>query len=199
MLKPRLKDFEHNFTSMGDECNCPVVWTFFSTTLLGNWDEDGLFPVLWPLLFQFCWHIECSTLIASTFRLLNSSVGIPSPPIVLLAILLLRPTWRHTLECLALSEWRHHCGYPGHENLFCTVLCILVTSFWSLLLLLGITVSVLYCAYLCMKCSFDISNYLKEISHLSPSVFSSIALHCSLKKVFLSLLAVFWNSAFSLV
>ena len=25
MLKPRLKDFEHNFTSMGDECNCPVV------------------------------------------------------------------------------------------------------------------------------------------------------------------------------
>ena len=25
MLKPSLEDFEHNLTSMGDECNCPVV------------------------------------------------------------------------------------------------------------------------------------------------------------------------------
>ena len=25
MLKPSLKDFEHNLTSMGDECNCPMV------------------------------------------------------------------------------------------------------------------------------------------------------------------------------
>ena len=32
-------DFEHDLTSMGDECNCPMVSTFFSTTLLGNWDE----------------------------------------------------------------------------------------------------------------------------------------------------------------
>ena len=35
MLKPSLKDFEHNLTSVGNECNCPVVWTFFITTLLG--------------------------------------------------------------------------------------------------------------------------------------------------------------------
>ena len=25
LLKPSLKDFEHNITSMGDNCNCPVV------------------------------------------------------------------------------------------------------------------------------------------------------------------------------
>ena len=25
LLKPSLKDFEHNLTSMGSECNCPVV------------------------------------------------------------------------------------------------------------------------------------------------------------------------------
>ena len=25
MLKPRMQDFEHNLTSMGDDCNCPVV------------------------------------------------------------------------------------------------------------------------------------------------------------------------------
>ena len=40
MLKPSMQDFKHDLTSMGDECNCPVVSTFFGTTLLGNWDED---------------------------------------------------------------------------------------------------------------------------------------------------------------
>ena len=40
MLKPSMHDFKHDLTTKGDECNCPVVSTFFSTTLLGNWDED---------------------------------------------------------------------------------------------------------------------------------------------------------------
>ena len=40
MLKPSMQDFDHNFTNMGGECNCMVVRTFFSTALLGNWDED---------------------------------------------------------------------------------------------------------------------------------------------------------------
>ena len=29
LLKPGLENFEHYFTSMWDECNCAVVWTFF--------------------------------------------------------------------------------------------------------------------------------------------------------------------------
>ena len=29
LLKPSLKDFENNLTSMGSECNCVVVWSFF--------------------------------------------------------------------------------------------------------------------------------------------------------------------------
>ena len=45
-----MQDFKHDLTSMGDECNFPMISTFFSTTLLGNWDEDWPFPVLWPLL-----------------------------------------------------------------------------------------------------------------------------------------------------
>ena len=40
MLKPSLQDFKHDYTSMGDECNFLMISTFFSTTLLGNWDED---------------------------------------------------------------------------------------------------------------------------------------------------------------
>ena len=50
MLKPSLEDFEHNLISIGNKCNCPMVWTFFSTALLGNWDEDWPFSVMWPLL-----------------------------------------------------------------------------------------------------------------------------------------------------
>ena len=33
-------------------------------------------------VFQICWHIECITLIASSFRIWNSLAGIPSPPLV---------------------------------------------------------------------------------------------------------------------
>ena len=39
MLKPSIQDFKDDITSMGDECNCLMVSTFFSTTLLGNWDK----------------------------------------------------------------------------------------------------------------------------------------------------------------
>ena len=47
-----------------------------------------------------------------------------------------------------------------------------------------------------MKCSLGISNFLEEISSLSHSMFSSIYLHWSLRKAFLPLLAILWNSAF---
>ena len=40
MLRLNMHDFEHNLTCMGDGCNCPVVWTFFSTAIPGKWDED---------------------------------------------------------------------------------------------------------------------------------------------------------------
>ena len=39
MLKPSMQDFKHDLTSIGDEGNCPMVSTFFSPILLGNWDE----------------------------------------------------------------------------------------------------------------------------------------------------------------
>ena len=35
-LKSSMQDFKGDFTSMRDECNCPMASTFFSTTLLGN-------------------------------------------------------------------------------------------------------------------------------------------------------------------
>ena len=89
LLKPGLENFEHYVTSMWDECNCAVVWAFFCIAFLWGWNENWPFPVLWPLLsLQICWHIECSTCIASSFRIWNSSPGIPSPPLALLVVML---------------------------------------------------------------------------------------------------------------
>ena len=40
LLKPHLETFEHYFASMGDECNCAVVWRFFGIAFLWNWNEN---------------------------------------------------------------------------------------------------------------------------------------------------------------
>ena len=50
-----------------------------------------------------------------------------------------------------------------------------------------------------MNCSLGISNFLEEISSLSILLFSSISLHWSLRKAFLSLLAILLKSAFTWV
>ena len=39
-------------------------------------------------VFQMCWHIEWSTFTASSFRIWNSSTGIPSPPLALFVVML---------------------------------------------------------------------------------------------------------------
>ena len=39
-------------------------------------------------VFQICWHTECSTFIASSCRIWNSSVGIPSHPLALFVVML---------------------------------------------------------------------------------------------------------------
>ena len=40
LLKPGLENFEHYFTSMGDECNCAVIWAFFCIAFLWDWNEN---------------------------------------------------------------------------------------------------------------------------------------------------------------
>ena len=59
LLKPGLEIFEHYFTSVWDECNCTVVWAYFGTAFLWDWNENWPFPVLWPLLsflnLLACW------------------------------------------------------------------------------------------------------------------------------------------------
>ena len=39
-------------------------------------------------VFQICWNMECSTFTASSFRIWNSSTGIPSLPLALFVVML---------------------------------------------------------------------------------------------------------------
>ena len=50
LLTPSLEDFEHNLTSMRNECNCSVIRTIFGAAFLRHLNENWPFSVLWLLL-----------------------------------------------------------------------------------------------------------------------------------------------------
>ena len=159
---------------MWDECNCEVIQTFFGIAFLCDWNENWPFPVLghcW--VFQNCWHIECSTFITSSFRIWNSSAGIPLPPPALFVVMLpkthlsshsrmsdsrwvITPVWlTGSLRCFLYSS-----VYPCHLFLISSASVSIDT------------ISVLYCDHLCMKCPLGIFYFLEDISSISHFVVS---------------------------
>ena len=63
-------------------------------------------------LFQICWHIECSTLTALSFRIWNSSAGISPPPLALFIVML--PKARYfTLQAVRLYVSDHTLWLSG--------------------------------------------------------------------------------------
>ena len=200
LLKPGLENFKDYFTSIWDECNCATVWAFFGIAFLWDWNENWPFPVLWPgncLVFQICWHIECNTFTASSFRIWNRSTGIPSPPLDLFVVMLYKAhltsysrmsgsRWVTTPSWLSWS-WRSFLYsssvYSGHFFLISSafVRSIPFLSFiepifaWNIPLLSLI--------------------FLKRSLVFPILLFSSISLHWLLRKAFL-FLAILWNSAF---
>ena len=54
LMKPSLKDFDHDLDSMWNECNCAVVWAFFGTGM----KTDLFHSCDWNCwVFQICWHV----------------------------------------------------------------------------------------------------------------------------------------------
>ena len=105
----------------------------FLSLLAILWNSEFKWLYLSFSLFFFSWlfvnsHIECSTFTASSFRIWYSSTGIPSPLLALFRVMLPKTYLTSHSRCLVLGEWSHHCCYLGHDDLFCTVLCILATS-----------------------------------------------------------------------
>ena len=125
-------------------------------------------------VFQIYWHTEYSTLPASSFRILNSSAGIPSSPLALLAA---GPSKAHLTSHSRMSGsgWVTTSSRLSRLTFFydCFVqfFCVFLPSLLDLIFFYPVfTISVLYCAHLCMKCSLGVSNFLEEISILSYSV-----------------------------
>ena len=89
LLKTHLEKIEHYFVSVWDECSCVIAWIFFAIIFLWDWHENWSFPVLWPLLSfpNLLAYSVPQTFTASSFRIWNSSTGIPSPPIMVNSIL----------------------------------------------------------------------------------------------------------------
>ena len=139
-------------------------------------------------VFQICWHFECSTFTASSFRTWNSSAGIPS--LALFMWCFLRPTWLHAPGCLALGEWSPHRDYLDHEGfLYCSPVYSCHLFLISSASIRSLSFLSFYWAHLCMKCSLGISNFLEAISSLSHSIVSLYFFALITEDAFLCLLA----------
>ena len=198
MLKPNIQYFKHDLTSMGEECNCPVVWTFFSTALLRTWNKDWPFLALWPLLglpdLLTYWVQHFENIIC---RVLNSSPGIPSHPLALLTAVLPK------------AYFTSHFRIPGFGWLttplwlYCSLRSFVynpVYSFYSFLISSASTRSLSFIVPIFgwnVPLIFPI--FLKRSLVFTLLLFPSTYMSHLLKKAFLSLLAILWNSALSWV
>ena len=59
-------------------------------------------------VFQIYWHIECSTFTASSFRIWNSSTGIPSPPLALFVVMLSKAHLTSHSRKSGLENFEHY-------------------------------------------------------------------------------------------
>ena len=94
-LKPSLKDFDCNLMKCKIR-NEHLAWAWlynslniFGVAFLLDWMKaDFLQSCGHSWVFQICWHIECSTLTASSFRIWNNLAGIPSAQLAFFVVIL---------------------------------------------------------------------------------------------------------------
>ena len=139
-------------------------------------------------VFQICWHIEYSTFTASSFRIWNSSTGIPSLPPALSIVMLPKAYLICITVCLALGEWSHHRGYLGHKAVFCiALLFILATSISS-----ASVRSIPFLSFMVPIFAWNVPLvcliFLKRSLVFPILLVFSISLYWSLRKAFQSLL-----------
>ena len=146
LLKPGLENFEHYFTSMWDECNCAVVWTFFGIAFLWHQNENWSFPALWPLLsFPNLLAYWVQHFHSITFRIWNSSVEIPSPPLALFVVMLSKA--HLTSQDVWLSVNDHIIVVIWVMKVFFVQFCVFSPALlWYLVFLLG---PYCFCPLLC--------------------------------------------------
>ena len=152
-------------------------------------------------IFQICWHIEYSAFTASSFRIWNSSTGMPSLPLALFVVMLSKAHLTSHSKMFG-SRWVITSSWlSGLWRSF-----LYSYSVYSCHLFLISSASVRSRPFLSfIKPIFAWNVHLVSLIFLKRSLvfpillFSFISLHWLLKKAFLSLLAILWNSAFKWV
>ena len=169
-----------------------MLWHCLSLGLEWKWTFFQSCGHCW--VFQICWHIECSTFTASSLRIWNSSIGIPSPPLALFVVMLPKAMTSHSrmsgsrwvITPLWLSgSWRSFL-YSSSVH-FCHLFLIPSASVRSIPFLSFIA------PIFAWNVSLVSLIFLKKSLVFPILLFSSISLHWSLRKTFLSLLAILWN------
>ena len=144
-------------------------------------------------IFQICWHIECSTFTASYFRIWNSSTGIPSHPLALFVVMVSKA---HLTSHSRMSGSRSVITPSWLSGSWRSFLYSSV--YWHLFLISSAYVrSILFLSFIVPIFAWNVPLvsliFLKRSLVFLILLFSSISLHWSLRKAFLSLLAVHLN------
>ena len=138
-------------------------------------------------VIQICWHIECNTFTASCFRILNNSAEISSPQLALFIVMLPKDhlTSHSRMSC---SSWVITPSWlSGSLRLFLLQFCachLFLISFASVRFLLFLSFTIPILAWNVPLVSLI---FLKRSLIFPILSFSSISLHCSVKKAFLPL------------
>ena len=142
-------------------------------------------------VLQICWHIVCSTFTALSFRIWNSSPGIPLPPLALFVVILPKahltshsrmsgPRWVITPSFLT-GSWRSLYS----SSVYCCYLFLISSASVR---------SIPFLSFIEPICAWNVRLvsliFLKRSLVFPILLFSSTSLHWSLRKAFLSLLAI---------
>ena len=201
LLKPSLKDSEYclhlKWVQLYGCLN--ILWLCPSLGL--EWKRTFSSPVATAEYSKFAGIQSAALSPALSFRISNSSTGIPSPPLVLFVVMFSKAYLnshskmsgsRWVITPLWLSgSWRYllysSSVYSCHLFL-CLLFLLRFIPFLSFIeLIFAWNVPLVSLIFLKRSLVFPIL------------LFSSISLHWMLRKAFLSLLAILWNSAFKWV
>ena len=143
-------------------------------------------------VFQICWHIECSTFTASSFRIWNSSTGILSPPLALFVVMLPKV---HLTSHSRMSGSRWVITPSWLSGLWRSLLYSYSVYSCHLFLISSASVrSIPFLSFIEPIFPWNVPLvsliFLKRPLVFPILLFSSISLHGSLTKSFLCLLAI---------
>ena len=194
LLNTDLENFEHYFASMWDECNSLALPFFGIGMKTDLFQSHGL---CW--IFQIWGNIECSTFTASSFRIWNSSTGIPSPPPALFVVMMLPKAHLTSHSRMSGSRWViTPSDYLDREDLF--LYSFSVYSCHHFLISSASVRSLPFLSFIEPIFAWNVPLlpliFLKRSLVFPILLFFSISLHWSLRKAFFSLLAILWNSVF---